>query len=70
MSKPRILYRPKENGWQQHDGRDCPIHRDSIVRFQFANGKTSEKDYRAGDFIWRKRGWSFDIVAYRVVEAA
>lgn len=69
MSRPRVLYRESE-GWQQHNGGDCPIDRDSIVRFQFASGKTSEKEYRAGSFIWRRRGQPFDIVAYRVVTPA
>lgn len=68
MSRPN-LHHP-ENGWIKHNGGDCPIDRDSTVRFQFACGKVSEKEYRAGSFIWRKRGWAFDIAAYRVVGGA
>lgn len=66
MSAPRVLHRPEE-GWIQHNGRDCPIDRDAIVRFQFACGKLSEKEYRAGNFLWRKRGYDFDIKAYRII---
>lgn len=57
------------HGWITHDGGDCPINRDSIVRFLFASGKESEREYRAGNFLWRRRGWDFDIKAYQVIGA-
>lgn len=55
--------------WIKHNGGDCPINRDTIVRFKFASGKESEREYRAGNFLWRKRGWDFDIAAYQIVGA-
>lgn len=56
--------------WIAHNGGDCPIDRDTIVRFKFANGSESEREYRAGNFLWRKRGSQFDITAYRLASAA
>jgi hypothetical protein len=53
--------------WKKHDGGDCPCNRDAIVRFRFANGNESEREYRAGNFIWRRRGMPFDIAEFRVV---
>ena len=67
MSRPRTLHHP-EQGWIQHSGGDRPIPSDAIVRFQFACGTISEKDRRAGDFIWRRRGFPFDVAAYKIVE--
>jgi len=66
MSAAPNLYHA-ENGWRLHDGGDCPIPRDAIVRFQFACGRTSEHEYPAGKFIWRRRGFDFDIKAYKVI---
>jgi hypothetical protein len=56
-----------EEGWIPHNGGDCPINRDAIVRFQFACGRLSEKEHRAGNFIWRHRGFPYDVVGYKVV---
>lgn len=53
--------------WIAHNGGDCPINRDTQVRFKFASGKESEREYRAGNFNWRKRGSPFDIAAYQIV---
>jgi hypothetical protein len=56
-----------ENGWRQHDGGECPIPRDATVNFQFACGQLSSEPRRAGNYIWKRRGWDFDIKAYKVV---
>lgn len=53
--------------WIAHSGGDCPINRDTTVRFKFKSGKVSEREYRAGDFLWRKRGGDFDIAAYQII---
>lgn len=65
MSKPN-LWHDSEAGWIPHAGSECPINRDTMVRLQFRCGKVSEKEYRAGNWLWRKRGWDFDIVAYLI----
>lgn len=54
--------------WKRHSGIDlCPIPPESTVLFQFACGKISP-ERRAGDFIWGRRGWDFDVRAYKVVQ--
>jgi hypothetical protein len=53
--------------WRDHNGGDCPTHPEAKVRFRFRNGWEPSEDRRAGAYVWRHRGWEFDVVAYRVV---
>jgi len=55
--------------WIDHDGGDCPVHPDTIVRFRFIGGDVSKWEHRARDFVWNRRGWQHDVAAYRVVQA-
>jgi hypothetical protein len=60
-----------EHGWIDHNGRDCPVHPDTIVRLCFAYGHmTKEEGVRAGGFIWKRRGLPFDIASYMIVQEA
>ncbi len=68
MSRPRDIYH-SDRGWQPNPGRIC-VHPETLVRFQYACGQLSTRDRIAGQFIWKKRGWDFDIRAYRVVQEA
>jgi hypothetical protein len=68
MSALPNLYRA-ENGWRKHPGGACPIPLDTRVNLQFAGGSLSNGERRAGDFIWDRRGWDFDIAAYQVTNA-
>jgi hypothetical protein len=70
MSRPRILHRASDD-WLQNTAGACPtMLLDALVIFQFACGKLSEHPRKARDFIWKKRGWDFDIKAAKVVGKA
>jgi hypothetical protein len=56
-----------ERGWRRHDGGACPVDPSVRALLQFACGKVSEGERLAKHFIWQRRGWDFDIVAYQIV---
>lgn len=53
--------------WHPWKGGDRPVHPEAMCEFRYRNGQSSSEPRRAGTFLWRHRGWDFDIIGYRVV---
>lgn len=52
------------NHWTPWNGGECPINRDCLVWLRFRQGWRTKEPVRAGNYIWRHRGWDFDVTAY------
>lgn len=59
---------PKNNGWIDWHGGECPVDSDEIVEVKFREPCPIHfSNDRAGDFTWLHYGHTADIIAYRLV---
>jgi hypothetical protein len=58
------------NGWIDWLGGECPVADHAPVTVRFRNGKTCDTEMPAKAWAWFHDGDGFDIVAYRLHQAA
>jgi len=56
---------PPGDGWRRNPGRLPESERNTIGSLCFEDGGMIFHNRRFGSYIWKIRGWSFDIAYYR-----
>lgn len=51
--------------WIEWGGGDCPVADGTVVEIEARNGVRWHTD-KASDYCWRRNGFTYDIIRYRV----